>query len=71
MRTTCRQPADRVAFSIRLACGLVSKVVAPDALVETALIRARELDGQPAFRQIKRDQRRKALDEVTAALAGP
>jgi enoyl-CoA hydratase len=48
--------------------GLADEVTAPDALIETALLRARELDGQAAFRQIKSDQRRKALAEVEAVL---
>jgi enoyl-CoA hydratase len=47
--------------------GLADEVAAADALIDTALTRAREFDGQAGFRQIKADQRRKALAEVAAS----
>lgn len=49
-----------------IAAGLADELAAPGALVETALTRARELESQPAFRQIKADQRQKALTELAA-----
>lgn len=49
-----------------VVAGLADEVVAAELLVETALQRAREFDSQPAFRQIKTDQRRKALAELAA-----
>lgn len=53
-----------------IPAGLADEVTAPEVLVETALTRARELDGQPAFRQIKADQRRQALAELAAIVGG-
>ncbi len=49
-----------------VTAGLADEVVGPDQLIETAVERARTLDGQAAFRQIKADQRRAALDEIAA-----
>jgi enoyl-CoA hydratase len=49
-----------------VGAGLADEVAAAGALIDTAIARARELDGQAAFRQIKSDQRRKALAEVAA-----
>jgi enoyl-CoA hydratase/carnithine racemase len=44
--------------------GLADEVVDLEALIDTALQRARTLDGQAAFRQIKADQRAFALAEL-------
>lgn len=51
-----------------IAAGLADEMVAPQVLIETAIVRARELDGQAAFRQIKADQRREPLNELEVVL---
>ncbi len=50
-----------------LAAGLADELASPAALIDTAIARARELDGQAAFRQIKADQRRKAFAELAVS----
>jgi enoyl-CoA hydratase/carnithine racemase len=52
-----------------VAAGLADEVADPQTLIDTAVARACELDSQAAFRQIKADQRRKALAELDAMLA--
>lgn len=47
-----------------VAAGLADEVVPADSLLDHAISRAAELEAQPAFRQIKADQRRKALAEL-------
>lgn len=54
---------------VAVAAGLADEVIAAEALIDTAVARACELDSQAAFRQIKADQRRKALAELDALLA--
>lgn len=49
-----------------IAAGLADEIADPATLIETALDRARELDGQAAFRQIKADQRARAFAELAA-----
>lgn len=49
--------------------GLADEVVAPADLMRAALARATQLASQPGFRQIKADQRRKALAEIADVLA--
>jgi enoyl-CoA hydratase/carnithine racemase len=51
-----------------VTAGLADEIVAPNALIDTALSRAAALEAQPAFREIKRDQRRKALAELATIL---
>lgn len=51
-----------------LATGMVDELVAPDALVETAVNRAAELAAQPAFADCKRQLRAKAQAEIDALL---
>jgi enoyl-CoA hydratase len=53
-----------------IIAGLADELAAPEALVDTALTRARELDSQTSFRQIKADQRCKALAELAEIEAG-
>jgi enoyl-CoA hydratase/carnithine racemase len=50
-----------------IGAGLADEVAAPAALIDTALARANELESQAGFRQIKADQRRKAMAEVAAS----
>lgn len=49
-----------------IMAGLADELAAPEALIDTALTRVRELDSQTSFRQIKADQRRRALAELAA-----
>jgi len=51
-----------------VVAGLADEVVAPDALLATAIERAAALNAQPGFRQIKADQRAKALAELDSIL---
>jgi enoyl-CoA hydratase/carnithine racemase len=51
-----------------VTAGLADEIAAPDALIDTALSRAAALEAQPAFREIKRDQRHKALAELATIL---
>lgn len=55
-----------------VGAGLADEVVAPGDLMKIALARAAQLASQPGFRQIKADQRRKALGEIAnLALSQP
>lgn len=47
-----------------IATGLADELAAPDALIDTAVQRARDLQAQPAFNEIKRNMRRSALDRI-------
>jgi enoyl-CoA hydratase/carnithine racemase len=51
-----------------LAAGLVDEVVASGALVDVAVLRAREMQAQPGFAVVKADLRRAALTEIDAVL---
>jgi enoyl-CoA hydratase len=51
-----------------VAAGLADEVAAPLDLRATAILRAVEMSAQGGFRQIKADQRRKALADVAAII---
>lgn len=51
-----------------VSAGLADQVAEPGELVALAAAKAAELESQPAFRQIKRDQRRKPLAELDTIL---
>lgn len=49
--------------------GLADEIVAPEALIDTAIRRAQELSAQPGFKACKRQLRAKANAEIDALLA--
>jgi enoyl-CoA hydratase len=51
-----------------VAAGLADEVVAPEALLDTAIARARSLSAQPGFAACKRQLRAKANAEIDALL---
>jgi enoyl-CoA hydratase len=51
-----------------VTAGLADQVADPAALRDIAIAKAAELESQPAFRQIKRDQRRRGLAELDTIL---
>lgn len=52
-----------------IRAGLVDEVVGGDALIDVAIMRAREMQSQPGFKIVKADLRRAALSEIDAVFA--
>jgi enoyl-CoA hydratase/carnithine racemase len=53
-----------LSASRAIEAGLADELCPPELLVDTAVARAGELDGQAGFREIKKDQRYRALEQV-------